>query len=676
MRRSTIAIVAVVGTLALPALSLAHLERPSYWPDPGPDTSVSPPAGGEAPKARSLASAVTGAGPGQVRVVCQGEDGSASLRKLADRLRHARNKGFSIRPSIDEHKLPRGEARKLTRKNEALAKKCRYDTIQEAIDDSGNNDRVVIMPGRYREPESRKAPLEDPKCADLTQLDSSGAETPSYAYQVKCPHDQNLIYVQGRAVGDAPPQPPLEDRHGIPDEARCLRCNLQIEGSGLIPEDVILDAGKRYSSGSAAARPGAFGKHVVLRVDRADGFVGRNFLMRGGLEFGFYTEETDGILLDRTKFFWNADYGHLSFTTDHNVVKNCEAIGAGDAGVYPGAAPETGAQAVLDFYPDAPRINTVIKKCDLHANVLAYSGSMGNAVRITRNHIYGNNAGIVTDTISTSGHPGFPADGVEVDHNRIYSNNLNIFATDDPPIPPVVGVLPMGVGVLWAGHNDGAVHDNWIFDNWRYGTQQLAIPDAVVRQFVDYEPEGGVDPGISCQTEPDISTSCHNYYFDNQMGVAPPKFKAPKAVRAFGNLVGGRSGVLPNGLDFWWDEYATNVGNCWFDNTGPDGTEASVTGPGPGDTPHILPTKPGCDSYEGTGDAAKFLNSFTCFAAREIGGPGEGCDWFTVPPRPGTPAAARYLRERERVARRNLRSSEGERMQAYIDEQLERAGTD
>ena len=56
--------------LALPGAALAHLERPSYWPDPAPDTSVSPPAGGEVPTARSLDSAVTGEGPGDVRVVC------------------------------------------------------------------------------------------------------------------------------------------------------------------------------------------------------------------------------------------------------------------------------------------------------------------------------------------------------------------------------------------------------------------------------------------------------------------------------------------------------------------------------------------------------------------------------------------------------------------------------
>jgi hypothetical protein len=75
-RRSTAtAAAAAAAVLALPAVALAHLERPSYWPDPAPDTTVRPAAGGEVPTARSLSSAVSGSGPGEVLVVCQGEDG-------------------------------------------------------------------------------------------------------------------------------------------------------------------------------------------------------------------------------------------------------------------------------------------------------------------------------------------------------------------------------------------------------------------------------------------------------------------------------------------------------------------------------------------------------------------------------------------------------------------------
>jgi hypothetical protein len=197
-----------------------------------------------------------------------------------------------------------------------------------------------------------------------------------------------------------------------------LRCNFQIEGSGPRPEDVILDAGKGREPELARREAGGTGgcdnpddcytKHVVLRADRADGFVAKNLLTRGAREFGIYTEEIDGYLLYRTKFFWNADYGQLSFTSDHGVIRNCDGFGSGDSVVYPGAAPETGSQADHSFYPDAPRYNTVVKWCDLHGSALGYSGSMGNAVRITQNHVYGNVTGIASDTLPPPATLAFP----------------------------------------------------------------------------------------------------------------------------------------------------------------------------------------------------------------------------------------------------------------------------
>ena len=368
--------------LALPALALAHLERPSYWPDPAPDNTVSPPAGGKVPTARSLESAPSGAGPGDVLVVCKGNDGAQSLAALRTSVREASKKGYRLRPSQPKIKLTKKEADRLLAINAALARQCDYDSVQQAVFDAGNNDRILIMPGHYTEPESRSAPENDPNCnPSLLQKDASGDLTPSYEYQVTCPNDQNLIYVQGRAVVGDPLEPPLSNRQGIPAQelGPCVRCNLQIEGTGPKPEDVILDAGTDYQGTGPAAKPGGYAKHVVLRVDRADGFVGRNFLARGAREHTFYNEEVDGILLDRVKFFWGADYGHLSFTSDHNLVENCEGLGAGDAVVYPGAAPETGSQAT-DFYPDAPRPNTVITRvrpARLRPRLLGLDGQRG-----------------------------------------------------------------------------------------------------------------------------------------------------------------------------------------------------------------------------------------------------------------------------------------------------------
>jgi hypothetical protein len=671
---------AVLASLLLPALAFAHLERPSYWPDPAPDISVSPAAGGEVPKARSLASALSEAKPGNTYVVCKGHGGSQSLKRLAISIRQARKSGFRLRPSEPKRKLTAKKARKLLRVNRKLAGICGFHSVQQAVFEAGNNDRVVIMPGRYKEKHSRKQPVNDPKCnPSMLQEDASGDPTPSYAYQATCPNDGNLIHVAGRAVKGEPP-PPQENRQGIPQQelGRCIQCNLQIEGSGARPQDVLIDGGKNYDGNPMRpeAQPGGkagcdkpedcYAKHVVLRIDRADGFVGRNFLLRGAAEFGFYAEETDGLLLNKVKFYWAADYGHLSFTTDHHVLKNCDAFGAGDAALYPGAAPETGSQADKSFYPDAPRINTVVKKCDMRGSDLGFSGSMGNATRITQNDIYGNVSGIVLDTLSAAGHPGFPADSSEIDHNRIYSNNLDLFSPK-PPVEPVTPA-PMGVGIVYAGMNDARVHHNWIFDNWRNGAMLFAVPDALTNGG---GAEGQINPGISCPGAPDngISTSCGNRFYDNRMGQVPPGFRFPKAIDQYGANAHGRiRGPLPNGNDFWWDNFFTNTGNCWFGNLGFDGTPGSVTGPGtskpPDPDPRALPSN--CATSVGTGSPAREAYLLECSnGPDEDTGPTD-CDWWQRPPRPGTAAAQRQQRTRDHAAHEWESSPEAKALRARI----------
>jgi hypothetical protein len=383
-------------------------------------------------------------------------------------------------------------------------------------------------------------------------------------------------------------------------------------------------------------------------------------LFKGALEHGFYTEETDGVLLDKVKFFWNADYGHLSFTTDHNVIQNCEAMGAGDAGVYPGASPQTGEFRKKEFYPEQ-RFNTVVRWCDLHGSTLAYSGSMGNAVRMTENHIYGNTAGISSDTLSAGGHPGYPADGMQVDNNFIYSNNLDLYGTN-PAITPLVP-MPIGTGIVWPGMNGGKVIRNWIFDNWRHGTLLAAVPDALAGS-----PEGNVDPQVHCTNTTPASTSCANKYEENVMGRVPPGFTWPTAIAKFGNRHGSTSAtVLPNGVDFWWDEFPGNNGNCWVGNTGTDNTPGSVTGSGDGMAPDSLPSD--CASSTGTGDVVKEGVLADCVTWYEFKGDGAYpfCYWFTMPAQPGSPGARRDQLAWERVARAFAASPDGRALSRKLD---------
>src|SRR4051812_23292690 len=85
----------VAGALAVPTSALAHVERPAYWPDPAADCSVSPCAGGDVPKPRSLSSALKASRTGKTRVVCRDD----SMSRLLNSVGAARKQGFHDRPT-------------------------------------------------------------------------------------------------------------------------------------------------------------------------------------------------------------------------------------------------------------------------------------------------------------------------------------------------------------------------------------------------------------------------------------------------------------------------------------------------------------------------------------------------------------------------------------------------
>ena len=632
-RAAAAASVAVIGLLFGAALAVAHIERPAYWPDPKPDRQVSPPAGGRVPTARTLSSALEASPPGKTRIVCQ----SKSLELARRSIRSAETNGYRLRPTTALHRLGKAAGDRLLALNQAFARRCVYHSIQRAVFDAQNNDFIVVMPGVYSEPHSRQQPTNDPKCQKyLTDTDFGGGGPigVSYRYQWNCPNDQALVNVLGRRPGTGAPPPPQANRHGIPDLGPCVRCNLQIQGSGAKPEDVVLDSG-RLSAGNGGPSGVGSKKDVALKVDRADGFVLKNMTMRHAKEHDLYVLETDGYLLDRVKFFYAGEYGHLTFADDHGLTQNCEGVGNGDSAVYPGGAPDTGDDTApnapdprdTSFYPQ-PRLNQTITHCDLHHNNLGYSGTMGNATHVVDNNFYGNTTGIATDSFFAGGHPGFPQNSSVFEKNRIYSNNFNDYHypqnyPESRKVESAVGV-PLGTGIIIAGGNDDVVRDNRIYDNWRRGTMLLAVPDAL-----------SCPPGSgSCTPSNPSSTSYDNEFHGNTLGKAP----------------GGK--VLRNGVDFWWDEFPDDTGNCWFANTGPDGTNASWTGdpqrftqPGMS-VPHFLPED--CATSVGSGNPQKEAVLAYC-ANAAIGD--ESCEWYTQPPKPGSSKAARYKQAQQRQAR-------------------------
>src|ERR1700736_3561132 len=230
---------ALMGMLVVVAqcgLALAHVERPSYFPLPAADCSIHPCAGGAVPNARSLASALKKTKKSKTRIVCQ----SDSIKRLKASIKRARAKGYFIRPT-DHRSLGKTAAKRLLKLNRKLFARCKFHQIQPSVTASHNNDRVVIMPGLYTEPTSRAKKTFDPACAKYKITDNQGGDVSgavTYPYQFHCPNDQNLIAVLGRALGPGhDPAPPKVDRHGIPNRGACIRCNLQMEASGVSADD-------------------------------------------------------------------------------------------------------------------------------------------------------------------------------------------------------------------------------------------------------------------------------------------------------------------------------------------------------------------------------------------------------------------------------------------------------
>src|SRR5262249_2400438 len=188
-----------------------------------------------------------------------------------------------------------GEAEEAAwKRNKKLFKKRRYEHIQEAVDATGDDVDILVMPGVYREEPSRAMPTSSH--GDL----ANGAY--SYEYHVAHPNDANLVAILGKT-------------------------NITVEGTGARPEDVVVDAG--------------FVKDVGIRCDRCRGFIIRNVWERNANEHGVYTVDSDGYLYDHVIGSFNKEYQLFAFASDNGLMTDCDASGGGDSGFYIGGAPDT-----------------------------------------------------------------------------------------------------------------------------------------------------------------------------------------------------------------------------------------------------------------------------------------------------------------------------------------------
>ncbi|MGH2978572.1 MAG: right-handed parallel beta-helix repeat-containing protein, partial [Solirubrobacterales bacterium] len=192
---------------------------------------------------------------------------------------------------------------KIRARQQRLLKDCEYDSIQAAVNDAQNNMRILVLPGVYEELGSRgPAPA---GCEDVYERTENGQFALTYEEHRQCPNAQNLIAILGDTNGDR-----------ICDS----KCNIQIEGVAPSPDAVQLQ--------------GERAKLNVIRADRADGVILRNFTVEFSDFNNIYVLETNGFRIDRVVSGYSREYGILSFTSDHGIYENCETYGNGDSGVY------------------------------------------------------------------------------------------------------------------------------------------------------------------------------------------------------------------------------------------------------------------------------------------------------------------------------------------------------
>lgn len=457
-----------------------------------------------------------------------------------------------------------GLPKPLRKLNQQLYAECVRDgfrSIQAAVDAvATRGSRILIQPGVYNERPSL-APL-SPECAAIDESDVI-----SYEQQVACPHLQNLITI----LGDGPDP-------GIACDDRL--CDLQVEGTGATPQDVVVD--------------GRFQRHVVIRADRADGIYFRNFSVQHAHEFALYILETDGFVIDDMVGRWNTSYGFLTFADDHGLYKDCEAYGNGDGGLYPGAAsPHYGARHSIE-----------ITRCNSHHNWAGLSGTAGNSLWVHDNDFHDNSVGVALDSLFPN-HPGMPQGYSRFTGNRIFSNNTDYYDNwrdgtcflpepqrgyDEGVVCPQ-GPAPTGTGILLAGGNANEFSGNQIWDNWRTGAMQFFVP-AVLR--------GDLDP------DKQLDTSHYNQYVGNTMGRAPD------------------GSTKPNGVDFWWD--GEGIGNCWQANTSPSGAVTS--------DPSVLPDCSAPPVFTPP-DPVKVQALLACLGWAPNNLDPDGCAWVQ-PPAPPT----------------------------------------
>jgi hypothetical protein len=324
--------------------------------------------------------------------------------------------------TTDEEKAAARAGLDAWKRNQKLFKQCRYEHVQDAVDDAGDGACILVLPGVYLEEPSRARPT------------SSRGDNPdgsySFDWHLANPNDANLVGIIGKK-------------------------NITLEGTGGDKRDVVIDAG--------------FAKDVVIRGDRSDGIIVRNLWAKDANEHAIYMVEVDGYVFDRTVGSFAGDYELFSTACDNGLFTDCEAYGGSDSGLYIGQSPDTRA---------VDRWSAEVRRCKMHHNALGFSGTQGNSVWMHDNEFTDNAIGISYDT--ENDHVNAPQRASLIENNWIHHNNFDVYASesDVPPGGPGYDFFryPVGTGMWIIGGEDNVVRGNRVHDNQRFGLIVAANP--------------------------------------------------------------------------------------------------------------------------------------------------------------------------------------------------------
>ncbi len=453
-----------------------------------------------------------------------------------------------------------GFAAALRTANAALWAQCQksgYRSIQAALAAASQPGMTIkILPGLYQETPSLAAPTSG--CASLPTVRKAalGYQVLTWEQQQECPNLQNLIAIQNKQ-------------------------NLQIEGTGAQPGDVVIDAQYR--------------KLMAVRADRSPGLYLHNFTTQHTASTGVYVMESDGFAVDHVVARWNAEDGVDAFADDHGLIADCEAYGNGHAGIAAQATPDTHTGT------DPGRFAVEIRDCTSHDNLLGYSGIGADSVHLHDNTFTANSTGVTTTSADPDDSTGLPQNNATVERNVIADNNADFYrfvrdgtcarpiaqrGIDSGVVCPTAGV-PVGTGVVNAGGNDDVWTGNFVYGNSYAGFASWWVPGYL-----------RADETVAAQ----FDTSHRNRYVDNTLGRT-------------------RNGTpAPNGVDFWWD--GQGIGSCW-QRAGADSEPRTVPQCNAANEPDGL----GAGRY--VAEPAKALKVYVCSHYDPASGavPSD-CDWY------------------------------------------------